>query len=65
MVKLNGNIVENAEGKSLSQVLKDNGFPESRIAVEINGEIAPKRTWSEVTISDGYNIEVVSFVGGG
>jgi sulfur carrier protein len=36
-----------------------------RIAVELNGEIAPRTRWSELTVLDRDRIEVVHFVGGG
>jgi sulfur carrier protein len=36
-----------------------------RIAVELNGEIAPRTRWDELTVLDRDRIEVVHFVGGG
>lgn len=36
-----------------------------RIAVELNGEIAPRTRWSELTVADRDRLEVVHFVGGG
>ena len=37
----------------------------TRIAVERNGEIVPKRLYGETVLQDNDVIEVVSFVGGG
>jgi sulfur carrier protein len=36
-----------------------------RVAVERNGDIAPRATWAEVRLEDGDKLEVVQFVGGG
>jgi sulfur carrier protein len=36
-----------------------------RIAVEHNGEIAPRTNWAELTVATGDRLEVVHFVGGG
>ena len=36
-----------------------------RIAIERNGEIVPRATWSTVMIEPGDKLEVVQFVGGG
>jgi len=36
-----------------------------RIAVEHNGEIAPRASWSMVQVNSGDRLEIVHFVGGG
>jgi thiamine biosynthesis protein ThiS len=36
-----------------------------RVAVERNGEIVPRATWTEVRLESGDKLEVVQFVGGG
>jgi sulfur carrier protein len=36
-----------------------------RVAVERNGDIVPRATWTEVRLEDGDKLEVVQFVGGG
>ena len=36
-----------------------------RVAVEHNGEIAPRARWGDVSVSSGDRLEVVHFVGGG
>lgn len=50
---------------SLQGVVEGLGLRPDRIAVELNGEIAPRTKWSEMTVSDGDRLEVVHFVGGG
>ena len=49
----------------LTVVLERLELRQDRIAVELNGEIAPRTKWGEMTVLDGNRIEVVHFVGGG
>ena len=49
----------------LASVLERLELRPDRIAVELNGEIAPRTKWAELTVADGNRIEVVHFVGGG
>jgi sulfur carrier protein len=49
----------------LKRVLETMGLRADRIAVELNGEIAPRTRWEELAVKDGDRIEVVHFVGGG
>lgn len=64
MVIINGEKTE-AEGKTVAAVLGDFGFDVARVAVELNGEILPKRNFSETTLHSDDKVEIVSFVGGG
>jgi sulfur carrier protein len=54
-----------ASGASLEQLVDELALKADRIAVERNGEIAPRTSWGAVTVADGDRIEVVHFVGGG
>ena len=36
-----------------------------RIAVECNGDIAPRTTWPSTDVHEGDRLEIVHFVGGG
>ena len=47
------------------KILSQNNFEKNKIAVEINGEIIPKKDYETVQIKENDVIEVVSFVGGG
>lgn len=64
MIKVNGKEIEINE-ISIEEYLKNSGYDLKRVAVELNGEIVPKSTYSQVILHDGDHIEVVSFVGGG
>jgi sulfur carrier protein len=54
-----------AHGATLQQLVEALALKSDRIAVERNGAIAPRTSWSTVGIGDGDRIEVVHFVGGG
>jgi sulfur carrier protein len=52
-------------GSSLQQLVEALELKSDRIAVERNGEIAPRTSWPAVSVDAGDRIEVVHFVGGG
>ena len=52
-------------GASLTEVVTALGLKADRIAVERNGEIAPRASWGAARVSAGDKLEVVHFVGGG
>ncbi len=65
MITVNGRQVELKEEMTVLQFLEKEGYKTTRIAVEKNGEIIPKRTYGQVILHSGDVLEVVSFVGGG
>lgn len=64
MVKINGQLLDLA-GKSIAEYLASANYDGTRIAVERNGEIVPRASYSDTLLCDGDTLEVVSFVGGG
>jgi thiamine biosynthesis protein ThiS len=46
-------------------VLKELGYGEQRVAVELNESIVPKDQYTTTTLFEGDHLEVVRFVGGG
>ena len=64
MVRINGNDVA-AAGQNLQAFLEKEGYRCDRIAIELNGTIAPRRTYADVILHDGDSMEIVHFVGGG
>ena len=50
---------------SLSLVINALELKPDRIAVELNGQISPRKDWSEAQITTGDRVEIVHFVGGG
>lgn len=65
MLKVNGKDRKLMAGMTVADLLNEMGQPAERVAVERNGEIVPKRYFSEVRLEENDVIEVVSFVGGG
>jgi sulfur carrier protein len=49
----------------LAEVVEQMKLKADRVAVEHNGEIAPRARWGEVAVNSGDRLEVVHFVGGG
>ncbi|HEY4381906.1 MAG TPA: sulfur carrier protein ThiS [Acidobacteriaceae bacterium] len=59
------NFVELGSPVVLEEVIRAMELKGDRIAVEHNGEIAPRARWAEVAVTSGDRLEVVHFVGGG
>ena len=65
MIKVNGELINGYEGKTLSEFLSNEGYEITRIAVELNGEIARKKDYQSIILKENDTLEVVTFVGGG
>jgi len=53
------------EAANLEQLVAELGLKGDRVAIEHNGEIAPRTSWAQTALSAGDRLEVVHFVGGG
>lgn len=62
---VNGERIILAEALSLEGFLLAQGYAPEKIAVELNGEIVPRRRYPSVILKDADKLEVVCFVGGG
>ena len=62
---LNGKNFELENDMSVYEFLAQNGYELKFIALERDGEILPKKFWSEHFMSDGKAYEIVTLVGGG
>ena len=62
---LNGRLIETIEGKSLECFLEKQELLQSRIAIELNGEIIIRSLYKETILKNGDVIEVIGVVGGG
>lgn len=65
MITVNGKEVTLTGPLSVADYLEQNNYQTKRIAVEMNGDILPKYSYSDTMLKDGDRLEVVSFVGGG
>ena len=52
-------------GPFLARLVELLGMKSDRIAIERNGDIVPRSTWTSVSLKEGDKLEVVQFVGGG
>lgn len=64
-MRVNGKEIEIGNGITLREFLVASGYDLERIAVELNGNISPRKTYGDVVLEDSDSIEIVSFVGGG
>lgn len=64
-MKVNGSDVPAADGMTVSQLLAQQGYARTRIAVEVNAAIVPKAQYDTHVLHDEDTVEIVCFVGGG
>src|SRR5436190_4122328 len=64
-IRVNGEHRRVTEGISFADLANELGLEPTRVAVERNLEIVPRSTLADVTVEDGDEIEIVTFVGGG
>ena len=64
-VILNGEPRQFSAPLTFEQLLADMALAGRRIAIERNGAIVPKSSYSEARLADGDRLEVVIAVGGG
>jgi len=50
---------------TIAALVRELGLKPEKVAVEHNGEIAPRSTLEQVPLADGDQLEIVHFVGGG
>mgnify|MGYP000333176772 CR=1 FL=1 len=53
------------QATTIAALVRELGLKPEKVAVEHNGEIAPRSTLEDVALSDGDQLEIVHFVGGG
>jgi thiazole synthase len=64
-VTVNGEIKRIDPGTSVKAFLEGLELDPKKVAVERNLEIVPKSTFANVALSDGDQLEIVHFIGGG
>lgn len=65
MITVNGKAISAGAGRTLLDLLEEQGYRLDVIAVEYNGSILKKEAYGSTLLQAGDKIEVVSFVGGG
>jgi len=64
-IRLNGEPRKLDEGIPISVLLDELGLDRDRVAVELNQRILKRSEFDDVSVDDGDEVEVVTFVGGG
>lgn len=64
-VIVNGMEQEVPSGTNLSQLLERFKVQPERVAVEVNLNVIHRQQYSQVSLNDGDQIEIIGFVGGG
>ena len=64
-VTVNGEPREIPAGTSLAQLTRQVTGQQTGIAVAVNGEVVPRRTWPATPLADHDAIEIVTAVQGG
>lgn len=64
-VSVNGSAREIRSGASLADLVAASGRSLLAVAVEVNGEIVPRRKLEETPVRAGDRVEIVQFVQGG
>ena len=54
-----------AANAKVSDLITTLGLKNDRVAIEQNGEIVSRATWTETALQSGDKFEIVHFVGGG
>ena len=64
-MRVNGKQVEIKERLTLETFLESNGYVLTKVAVELNGKIVPRKEYAATILEDTDVLEIVCFVGGG
>jgi len=64
-VTVNGKELEISEGTDIAGLLKTLGLDRQMVAVEHNRKILPPDSFSATMLTEGDELEIVGFVGGG
>ena len=64
-VELNGTARAVAAGTTLGALIAELGLEPSRVAVERNHDVVPRKDYDLTILAAGDHLEVVGFVGGG
>lgn len=63
-VRINGD-ERQVQATQVAELVQEAGLAGRPVAVERNGEVVPKRRWTETPVVESDRFELVSLVGGG
>ena len=62
---INGEPTDLADGVTLAELVTQRLRTDKGVAAAIDGEVAPRRSWSDVVLRDGQAVELLTAVQGG
>lgn len=65
MLTVNGEKCDFIQSATITELLVNQGYNPAQVAVELNGAIVRRANFDGTVVSDGDEIEIVKFVGGG
>lgn len=65
LLEINGETREVPERINLRELTEHLSLAPERLAVELNGEVVRRASWTDTLLREGDRIEIVHFVGGG
>ena len=64
-ITVNGKQEDISQGISILDFLQEKDQQPEQVVVEYNGKIIQREKWSDITLEENDNLEVLKFVGGG
>jgi len=64
-ITVNGKPIELDAPMTVERLLDSVEVPPNYLAVEVNADVVPRERYTDVTVGDGDEIELVTLVGGG
>lgn len=64
-VTVNGQEARLEAGMSLEHLVKTYRLRPEQVVIELNRKVPPKGSWAETFLSEGDEVEIVKFLGGG
>jgi sulfur carrier protein len=64
-IQVNGESQELPDGSTIEDLVRILSLPVTRIAIELNKNVARRADWAMTILAEGDRVEIVHFVGGG
>jgi thiamine biosynthesis protein ThiS len=64
-IEVNGERQSTSDGQTVLGLLRELQLDPARVAVELDRRIVKQPHWSETSLREGAQVEIVQFVGGG
>ena len=64
-IHVNGEVKDVPDGLDLKALLELLSLPQQRVAVELDRKVIRRVDWPMTSVSEGSQVEIVHFVGGG